>query len=391
MNNKKIKLLLLSLVMVIIITGCSKNKEEVEEEYIKPVVVETVKRELAENNLRISGNVKPGEVVKVSFKVPGTIESINVEEGDRVSAGDVLMSVNSYDFQIANNAANAQYNAIQSEINSKIKSSEEEAKSNLNFINTQLERVKRLHEKGAVATKTVEELELKKQIVETKLQEIQEAKDTAVYQLEQAGAMVELTNSKINDSVLTSPISGTVVKKIFGSGENIAPGIPVLAIGRLDVLEVEFGITDKDVERVKVGQEVNVNIKGIDKNIKGKVIRIDSIADLETRTFGVTVQIDNVEGQIKPGMIADVEINSNEKEIIAIPINSIIDNAEGTFVFIYNDDNQTVSKREIEVGEVFGDKIEIVSGLEDNEMVVVKGQYRLNDNEKVDAGRESND
>lgn len=390
--SKRTLALLLSLVLVLSFTaGCTKKEKEVEEELIKPVVVEKVLKKPRANDLVISGNVKPGEVVKLSFKVPGMLESVNVKEGDNVVAGQVLMSVNSYDLQIANNAATAQYNAIDSEINATIASKEQEAKSNLEFINTQLERVKRLHEKGAVATKTVEELELKKEVVETKLKEIQDAKQTAQYQLEQAGSLVDLTNSKLDDTVLASPINGTVVKKLFESGENVVPGLPVIAVGSLDTLEVEFGIADKDISKVKEGQDVKVLIKGLEKEVPGRVSRIEPIADLETRTFGVIVEIDNKEGDIKPGMIANVIVNLVQKDAITIPINAIIDNAEGTFVFTYDLESETVTKKPIEVGEVFEDTIEVTGGLEPGENIVVKGQYRLNDGEKVKAGREQND
>ncbi len=388
---KKTRVLAVILAGVLLLTSCGKKEETKEEEVLKPVVVDTVLRDNQSTAMEFSGNVKPGQMVKVAFKVPGTLESVTVKEGDRVSKGQTLMTLNTHDYEIARTAAQAQYDAIDAEIDTKIASARKEAESNLEFINTQLERVKRLHEQGAVATKTVEELELKKDVVETKLKEIADTERGAQERLKQASAMVDLADSKIEDTVLTSPIDGTVIKKLSEEGETVIPGYPTLAIGRLDNLEVEIGVPDKFIDSIIVGSTVDVYVKGLDLKVEGRISKIDAVADLETRTFGVIIDIKNPENKIKPGMIANVNIPMGDVDAITIPINSIIDNAEGSFVFVYDDKNKMVNRRKIEVGEVFGDLIEVTSGLEEGDTLVIEGQYRLNDGEEVKARREDND
>ncbi len=389
MNNKK-KLAAVLGAVVLVTTGCGKKAEKIEEAK-KPVVVASMKTEELSKDLEISGNIKPGQLVKVAFKVPGRIESITVEEGDRVSSGQTLMSLDKGDYLIGIEGAQAKYDSVKLEIDSKVASGENQARSTLDFVNTQLGRVKRLYEKGAVAKKTVEELELQKVVAENKLQEVLDAKVTAQAQLQQAKAMVDLAHSKMEDTTMYSPITGTVVKKLVEPGETVIPGYPTIALGKLDVLDLEIGVPDKNIDKIKVGQNVAVRIKGLNRDVSGRIKRIEPTADLETRTFGVIIEIANPKGDIKPGMIATAKINMNKVRAITVPIDAITDNAEGTFVYLYDEASKKVTAKKIKTGDVYGDKLEVKEGIKSGDVVVIEGQYRINDGEEVNARRENND
>lgn len=389
---KLYKTIPLILILSILLTGC-KTKEVIKiEDPLKPVTIVDIETKTYSKDIEMSGNVKPAQLVKIGFKVSGVIEEAYVKEGDDISAGQTLMHINPHDYELGVIAANAKYESLDMELRSKIDSAINQAKANLDFVNIQLERVRRLHEKGAVAKKTVEELEVALVVAENKHQEATDAKATSESQLRQAEAGLELAQSQLSDTVLTSPIDGTVVKQVFEAGETIAPGHPALVLGRLDTLEVEVGVPDNLIDLIKIGEEVNIFIYGIDKQIKGVISSIDTTADLETRTFGVKIDIDNAERHIKPGMIANVTINMDKVSAITVPIDSVLDNGEGSSVFIYDKETSSVIRREIKTGNVFGDRIEITEGLENGETIVVDGQYRLIDGEKVNARRvEEND
>lgn len=389
MNKRKALALVLGVTMIIG-AGCGNKKEELEE-VKKPVVIRTMKKGPVNQDLEISGNIKPSQLVKMSFKVPGTIETINVEEGSNVSAGQVLMSLNRTDYETGLMAAQAKYDSVKLELDSKLYSAEEQAKVSLEFINTQLGRVTRLYEKGAVSKKSLEELELQKTIAETKYQEVLEAKVTAQSQLQQAQAMVDGESLKLGYTTMTSPINGTVIKKLFEQGEIVAQGYPTLVLGQLDTLEVEIGIPDTEIDKLKLGSQVKVYIKGLDKNVSGVITNLGETADLETRTFPVKVEIKNPEKNIKPGMIASVIISNGTKNAMITPVDSIVDTSEGKFLYVYDKGTNKVSKRKVKVGEVYGDKIEITEGIKDGEIVVIDGQYRLNDGDEVKARGEKDD
>ncbi|WP_333637975.1 efflux RND transporter periplasmic adaptor subunit [Tissierella praeacuta] len=392
MKSRKTKLLILLVILTTMLYGCKNKDVEVMAEPLKPVKIMEVKTQDYSDDIEISGNVKPAQLVKQGFKVAGVVGNIYVKEGDRISEGQALMSLNPHDYELGVIAAQAQYDSLNMQLSSKIDSSINQAKANLDFIKTQLDRVRRLHEKGAVATKTVEELEVSLVVAENKYKEALDAKETAEAQLRQAGAALELAQSQLNDTVLHSPIDGTVVKQIFEVGETIAPGYPAFVLGRLDTLEVEVGVPDNLIDNIKVGEKVKLFIYGIDKELEGVISNIDATADLETRTFGVKIDIDNKDGDIKPGMIANVVINMDKVTTIIVPIDSVVDDANKSTIFVYDESTKTVSKREVKVGTVFGDHIQIVEGLKDGELVVVHGQFGLLEGEEVNARRvEEND
>lgn len=392
MNIKKTKFLILIMIITTLLYGCQRTEKVDAEDPPKPVTIMEATTESYSNDIEISGNVKPAQLIKQGFKVAGVINNVYVKEGDNISEGQTLVSLNPHDYELGVIAAQSQYDSLNLELNSKIQSAVNQAEANVDFIRTQLDRVRRLHEKGAVATKTVEELEVALVVAENKLQEALDAKDTSVSQLRQAEAALELAQSRLDDTTLQSPINGTIVKQIAEIGETMAPGYPVFVLGRLDTLEVEVGIPDRLVDHVKKGEKVKMFIHGVDKEVEGVISNIDTTADIETRTFGVKIDIDNPEGDIKAGMIANVVIGMDNISSIMIPIDAVTDDTEGTYVFVYDESTETVSQRIIEVGEVYTDKIQIISGLEDGELIVFQGQYGLLDGEKVNARRvENND
>ncbi|WP_026893536.1 efflux RND transporter periplasmic adaptor subunit [Clostridiisalibacter paucivorans] len=387
----------IALVMVIAIvwnlTGCASKEVSSESEPLKPAKVVEVKVDNYAQDMEISGNVKPGKLIKAAFKVPGVVDFIYVEEGDRVVEGQSLMSLQSHDYELNVTATKAQYEALEQKSASAVKSAINQAEANLNFVKTQHERVKRLYEKGAVAKKTLEEIETALVVAENKHQEALDAEGISETQLKQAKAAWDLAASKLTDTVLKSPINGTVIKTIFESGETIAPGYPAVVLGKLDELEVEIGVPDNMVKNITIGDEVDVLIYGLDLETKGTVKNIDTTADQQTRTFGVKINIDNKDLIIKPGMIAKVKIQPKNKEDmkgILLPVDSVIKYTEGAVVFVVNEES-VVEERPVQTGEVIKDKIKILQGLNEGEKVVVEGQYKLKSGDKVKLEVASND
>lgn len=370
------------LIISTLLYGCSKDVTAEFEEIIKPVKVQTVKTENYSRDMEISGNVKPAQLIRSGFKLAGVIEHINVEEGDMVKEGQVLASLETHDYQLGVNAAQAQYDAVQRQADSAIRSGVNQAEASLEFVKTQYERMKQLYEEGAIPKTTLEELETQLVVAENKYQEALDAYAIAEAQLKQASTGLEVAETKMNDTVLKSPINGTVIQKLFEEGETVASGYPVVVLGRLDTLEVEIGVPDILIDTIQIGKNVDVFIYGLEKDIQGKITNIDTTADLETRTFGVKVEIDNKDNKIRPGMIAKVIMNTDNVNTIMIPTNCVMNDPDGGKIFIYNEEGY-VEERRIVLGKVFDDKIQVLEGLEDGEQIVVEGHYKLIDKDKV--------
>lgn len=365
-----------------LLQGCSKSLADEAQEILKPVKVKVVETEDYSKTMEISGNVKPAQLIRTGFKSAGVIDDIHVEEGDMVREGQVLAALETHDYQLGVDAALAQYEAMERQSDSAINSGVNQAQANLDFVRTQYDRMKRLYEEGAIPKTTLEELETQLVVAENKYQEALDAYAISEAQLKQVKTSLEVAETKLGDTVLKSPINGTVIQKLFEAGETVAAGYPTIVLGRLDTLEVEIGVPDTLIDTIKIGKKVDVLIYGIDKELQGDIINIDTIADQETRTFGVKVEIDNKDNKIRPGMIAKVVMNTDNVTTIMVPSNCIMNDPDGAKIFVYKEEGY-VEERRVVLGEVFGDKIEVLEGLEDGEKIVVEGHYRLINGDKV--------
>jgi len=145
--KSKQKYSLIIILMLIISTslyGCTKEVAAEYEEIIKPAKVQVVTTENYSKDIEISGNVKPAQLIRSGFKLAGVIENINVKEGDTVREGQVLASLETHDYQLGVDAAQAQYDAVQRQADSAIKSGVNQAEASLEFVKTQYERMKQL-------------------------------------------------------------------------------------------------------------------------------------------------------------------------------------------------------------------------------------------------------
>ncbi|ABR46514.1 efflux transporter, RND family, MFP subunit [Alkaliphilus metalliredigens QYMF] len=382
MKSYKKAILTIFLISTTFLYGCSQTAANEIEEVLKPVKVKVVETQEYSKDMEISGNVKPAQLIRSGFKVAGVIDHIHVEEGDIVKEGQTLMQLDPYDYQLGVNAARSQYQALQKQAESSINSGVNQAVAHLEFVNTQYDRMLKLYEEGAIPKKTLEEVETQIVVAQNKYQESLDASPIAEAQLDQARTGLEAAESKIGDTILKSPITGTVIKRTFEVGETVAPGHPTIILGRLDKLEVEIGVPDGLVDNIRIGKNVDVFIYGLDKEIKGTIASIDTTADLETRTFGVKVEIDNKENRIRPGMIAKVMMNTDKLTTIMIPTNAVMNDPDGAKIFVYQEEGYVVERRVI-LGEIFGDEIQVIEGLENGEKIVIEGHYRLIDGDNV--------
>lgn len=421
------------------LTGCSTtNAEQSSKAELRTVAIQTVDADGYGNVLTVSGNIVPTQTVKASFKIPGVLYDVAVSEGETVSAGQTIATLDKVDYNIQVKGAQAQRGAAQAQTSAAVAQKEaataqknaaaidietaqlqldteiptkiEQAKAQYDLTKASYDRVKTLYEQGIAAKSQFDEISAKLTVDQNTYQQALDAKSiaeskikSAQSQLHAAEAQISMTDAQVSassaqvaaydaqldaaknnlgDTVLTSPIDGVVLQKISEKGETISAGYPVVAIGDISSVYAEIGVTDETVNQIQKGQIAEVYIYGLNETITGVVYEINSLADTTTRTFPVKIKIDNAEGKLKPGMVCRVEIPMDNIKSIFVPIDSVIHFAEGSAVFVLNEDN-TVSKKIVTTGEITGDKIQIYSGLQSGDVIITKGQFTLHDGDTV--------
>ncbi|MGN0711564.1 MAG: efflux RND transporter periplasmic adaptor subunit [Anaerovoracaceae bacterium] len=354
-------------------------------ENMKSVTVHTVEESGDAGEEALSGNIVPVETAKMSFKISGIIADVLVSEGEDVAEGQALASLDTTDYVLAVDAAEAQWLSARMQMNSEIPAKTEQAKAQLDLTQITYDRIARLYEQEAVSKAQLDEISAKLTVDRNTYKQAMDSMEIAQTQLGQAKAAYDSAVSNLSGTTIYSPFDGFVLKKLFSSGETVSAGYPVVVIGNLDKVWAEVGVPDSMINSFKLGQEVEVYIYGADEQRTGIVDEISSMADSTTRLFTVKVILDNENHELKAGMIAKVMISpgADSGEKIMVPVSSVINFADGEAVFVYDEEKKAVYRKNVSTGEIINDKIEILAGLKEGDKIVVEGQQRVKNGEKV--------
>ncbi len=348
------------------------------------VEAEKVKKGDLISKVSASGEVKPRKYVNISSNVPGMIEKIYVKEGEKVKEGQILIKLDS-----------AQYEASVARDKAYISSLEEDLKNaeiNLKKAEATYKRSLELHKEQLISD---EALENAKTQYETALAQ----KNSLLHRITQAKASLQSTIDSLNKTVIRSPIDGVVTSLKVEEGEVAVvgtmnnPGTVLLTIADLSVMEVEVDVDETDVINVKLGQKAEVKVDAIpDKILEGEVTEIGSSAkqsstllssssstSKEAKDFKVVVTLKDPPSVLKPGLSASTDIIIAEKKnVLKVPISCLVvregeNKKEEEGVFVIKDGKAQF--RKIEKGVMGEMEVEVLSGLNENDEIIV-GPYK---------------
>lgn len=301
-----------------------------------------------------SGEVRGRYESQLAFQVDGKIIKRNIELGSQVSAGDVLMQIDPKDIQQTVNSTSAQVYSAESQLRL--------AESNLN-------RYRQLYEQGAVGRMTYDQYA--------------SAYDVAVAALQQASAQNTQGTNKLDYSLLRADKSGIVSNITAEIGQVVSAGQTVLTIVQDGDREVEINVPENRIEELRKAQQLNVTFWALPElTITGKVREISPMADKVSRTYKVRISLVNPPQEINLGMTAAVTVNSlDNQKATYIPLSALYQTGDTPNVWVIQ--NDIVTLRPIKI-DVFGDnKIKVLEGLNDGDMIVTAGVHKLQEGQKV--------
>ncbi|MGI1660071.1 MAG: efflux RND transporter periplasmic adaptor subunit [Desulfitobacterium sp.] len=337
------------LIFTFMLAGCTEQAAVITPEKEKLIQVQEAKEEKFPLELRYTGLTSSGEVAKHSFKIPGKLSDITVEKGSAVKAGQRLASLDTTEYNLALQAA--QLDVTKSE------KAYQEAQDNYR-------KMEQLFKAGALAEADLIKLKLDLDVKE------------ATYQQAKIGHQAKQV--QLNDAQLYANKEGYVVDILFREGEIIAAGYPVVVI-RSPEQKVTVGVSQKDIQKVKVGDAVEVTVDG--KTVKGKVERLDAVPDAQTRTYNAEILITEPypEDSFYLGATAEVKFAQGEAAGVWIPLACVLNDGED-YIFIVEDERAV--KRNIKLLDVQGFNVR-VEGLKSGEQYVTSGMKTLKEGNKV--------
>lgn len=191
----------------------------------------------------------------------------------------------------------------------------------------------------------------------------------------------------LENTILTSPISGIVTARNYDEGDMYALAQPLFVVQNITPVKMLINVSENNYSRVKKGMEVELTADAYpDEIFNGKVNLVYPTIDPRSHTFPVEILVNNKDEKLRPGMFARVTINYGTNYRVVVPDNAVLKQvgADDKYVYVLNEDN-TVTYTPVKLGVRMGDRYEIISGLDDGATIVTSGQTRLKNNIKVDV------
>ncbi|WP_111709332.1 efflux RND transporter periplasmic adaptor subunit [Lutibacter citreus] len=341
---------LLIIAALLIVASCGKEKITTADN--RPTVnvkVSTPGSEIG-TFISASGKVEAVQNANLSTRMMGYVNKVYVKVGEKVSKGQLLVSINSADI----NAQKAQVSA-----------SITEATAALKIAKKDYDRYKALFNENSASQKEMDDM--------TANYEMSKAR------VEAATQMKNQINAQLSYSNITAPFRGVVTGKFINKGDMANPGMPLISVETPDKFQVIAMVPESEITSIKNGTDVNVVIRSTNDVLKGKVTEVSTSTKNTGGQYLVKVILDKSAIKLLSGMFASVQfpITKNEKSsTILIPTSAIVKRGELRGVYVVSQ-SKTALLRWLRLGKEFGDKTEILSGLSATENFVLSSDGKL--------------
>jgi multidrug efflux pump subunit AcrA (membrane-fusion protein) len=391
----------------LILSGCGgkAEKKEAEGEAPTPVMVETAVRGAVDHMVIADAVLYPINQANVTPKLTAPVKRMLVNRGDHVKAGQLLAELESGDLAAAANESNSQYQqaqaSYQNTAGATVPEDKNKAQADVQVAQQVLDAAQKLYDnrvalqrEGALAQKLVDDAKVALaqaqgtlETAQRHLQAINQVSQRetirgAQAQVNAAKAHYENSAVQLSYAQIRSPISGVVADRSVYAGEMPASGTPIISIVDISQVVARANIPVKEASSIQVGRPAR--IAGPDGDLAGKVTVVSPSVDPSTTTVEVWVQVANPGEKLKPGASVRVSIIAETiQDTIVVPAAALLNADDGGQKVMVITSDSKAHERRVSVGVRQGARVQIVSGLQEGEQVVVSGGLGLEDKAKV--------
>ncbi|ASS75139.1 hypothetical protein CIG75_09200 [Tumebacillus algifaecis] len=378
----------------LLLTGCGTEQQPGAAPQATPVSAYSVTTRDIPETILLPGRVVAGNEVAVSASIPGQVQGISVQVGDRVEAGQLLATLN--DTAASNSLAEAKRNVtsletqlarlqnlggvtpsgkldqLQNQIRRRIDNLTDAAKAGA--LPTQAELIASGHELVNLQNELAK-LQIESAVSESLNQLRPPLLQGLQMQVAQARQMVQAAEAQVTAARITSPIQGVVLAQNAAKGSPALPGAPMFSIGTVEQVEFEVFVDPNLVPRLQEGQAVAVQV-GTQPIASTKLTIVSPALQPQTKSFTARTPLPNLQGVFKPGMIGQATVTLDpHHNVLAIPKAALLTDETGPFVLQIQ--NGTASIARLKLGYDNGTWVEVRSGLKNGDQVVYGGIERV--------------
>jgi multidrug efflux system membrane fusion protein len=385
--------------LAFMMTFCGKKEEAGIEKpaAVQGVKVETITLSLVEEEYETVGTVRSKTTSVLSSKTAGNILAVHVREGDRVRTRQLLIEIDDRDTQAQLQKAQAGLREVQDgveEIDQNIRaagSARDGAEAGRSLALATFNRYKALLEQKSVSPQEFDEVQAKLKIAEAEgdragrmLQALMAKRSQVLARMEQVKADISNAQVYVGYGRILSPMDGIVTSRQAEVGLLAAPGVPLLTLEDNSRYRLEVSVEDSMLGRVRPAMPVRVVIDALGpREFSSRVTEIVPVSDPGSRSSTVKIDLFNELGKVlRSGLFGKARFPVGQKQVLKVPQRAIMQRGQLVSVFVV-DSSSILQLRLIKTGKPYGDQIEIISGINNGDRIVVEGLERVKEGDRV--------
>ena len=348
------KIIAILSISAVFLTSCGGNKKE---QIIEEPAIAVKVSGVSENNnspfVTASGKIEAENSANLSTRMMGYVTKIHVKVGQKVGAGQLLVSINNTDLQ----AKKAQVDA-----------SILQATAGYNNAKIDYDRFMNLFKQQSASQKELDDMTARYEMAKASLQGAKQMRNEVMAQF--------------SYSNITAPFSGTVTNTFVKEGDMANPGMPLVSLEGASRLQVTAMVSENDIAAIKKGMPVQVLVKSSNKTLTGKVNEVSSSAKNTGGQYLVKINLEPTKAKVLSGMFVNVQFPTESKtpsstnERMLVPESALVHQGQLTGIYTIGNGNVAIL-RWLRVGKKLGNQVEVLSGLSVKEQYVVSAEGKL--------------
>jgi multidrug efflux system membrane fusion protein len=366
---------------------------------VQGVKIETVAQQTVDNSYEAVGTVRAKNSAVVSSKVMGNVVAMKVREGDTVHAGQILVEIDSREARIQTQKSGAglvETKGALDEVDRSIKaakSGQAAAEANRRLATSTFHRYQQLLERQSISPQAFDEVRARREMADAEaeqaggmLQSLEAKRRQVLARIDQAKADVAGSQVYSSFTRIAAPINGAVVSRQADVGHMAVPGAPLLTIESGTDYRLEVAVQDSQINRIHLRDQVRVQIDALgQQELAGTVVEIVPASDPTSRTYLVKISIAEPGGNqqiFRSGLYGKARFITGQTQAITIPRTAVVERGQLTSVYVV-DQSGIARMRLVTTGKIYSDRVEVLSGLRQDEQIVVDGVTAVNEGSRV--------
>lgn len=357
---KKIFIPFVSIALTVFVSCSDEKKEILSQDSAIPVRLSGGDSNTAKQFITVSGKIEAQNSANISTRMMGYVTKVNVRVGQKVTAGQLLVSINTADLE----AKKAQ-----------VEASILQATAGYNNAKKDYDRFVQLFKQQSASQKELDDMTARYEMAKAGLEGAKQMRNEIVAQFSYAN--------------ITAPFSGVIMNTFVKEGDMANPGMPLVSIEGASQLQVMAMVSETDITAITTGMQVNVLVKSSNKTLQGKVSEVSTSSKNTGGQYLVKVTLDKTDASVLSGMFVNVQFpvvntksDTTQTNNVLVPATVLIKQGQLQGIYTIGADNVAIL-RWLRIGKTFGNQVEVLSGLSAGEQYITSADGKLYNGAKV--------